>query len=113
METPCMNAPFAAKNDERRLFLGLLLAGLFVIGLLAPTFQQLFRIWLLDANYSHGFFIVPISAWLASRVLRDHPLPEHGDPVQGTFTLFAGLIFQMIGVVLRFLPIEFVAMMLV
>jgi len=108
-----MNAPSAARNNDRPLRWGLLLAGVFVVGLFAPTFQQLVHIWILDANYSHGFFIVPLSAWLAWRVVREHPLPECGDPVQGTFTLLVGLGFQMVGVVLRFLPIEFVAMILV
>src|SRR5262245_35883997 len=40
-------------------------AAALLVGLFAPTFQQLVHVWLIDANYSHGFFILPISLWLA------------------------------------------------
>src|SRR6266478_2168999 len=78
-----MNSPAEAISVDRRSTWGLLLAGVFVVGLFAPTFQQLVHIWLLDANYSHGFFIAPICLWLAWRLAREHPLPERGDAVQG------------------------------
>jgi exosortase len=92
---------------------GFYLAAVLLAGLFVPTFQQLIHIWLLDANYSHGFFIVPISLWLAWRVAREYPMPERGDAVQGTFALGAGLTLHLVGVTLRSLPIEFAAMMLI
>ena len=50
--------------------LGLLLAttaGAMVAVLYAPVVQQLVRVWLDDANYSHGFLVPVVSAMLVSR----------------------------------------------
>jgi len=107
-----MNAPFQAKIGDRPATWGLPLAGLFAAGLFAPTILQLAQIWELDPNYSHGYFIAPISLWLAWRVVREHRLPERGEVMQGAVTLGIGLCLNIVGVVLRALPIEFAAMVL-
>lgn len=108
-----MNLAAQGAPVDRRQTLGLFLGAAFAICLFAPTLRQLAQIWLVDNNYSHGFFILPVSLWLAWLVVKAHPLPERGEPVQGLFTLGVGLVFQLIGVVLRYLPIELLALLLV
>lgn len=102
-----------AASADRRPNWALALVGVFLIVLFYPTGRQLVDVWLLDANYSHGFLILPLSAWLAWRVVREHPVPETGEPGLGLFTMTVGLGLHAIGVVLRFLPLEWVTWMLI
>jgi exosortase len=108
-----MNSPAAAPVTSQRSMGGLLLCGAFLAALFAPTILQLSHVWELDENYTHGYFILPISLFLAWRVVQAHPIPEKGDVIQGAFTLCVGLAFQLAATVLRYPPIEFIAMMLV
>ena len=71
-------------------------------------------VWLVDDNYSHGFFILPISLWLVWCVVAAHPLPHNGSVSQGTLTLAAGLALHLIWIVLpNNLLIEVFAMVIV
>lgn len=97
---------------DRRGTWGLVLVAILLVGFFLPTLLQLIDVWLLDANYSHGFFILPVSFGLAWFAIREHPLPERGEPISGGITLGLGLAFQLIAVILRYPPIEFVALML-
>lgn len=113
-----MNSPAAVTSaDQRRTWgsplWGLLLCGGLLAALFAPTILHLAEVWQLDENYSHGFFILPISAWLAWRAVRAHPIPDHGDAFPGALTLSIGIVFQLASAIVRNFPLEFVAMMLV
>ncbi len=110
-----MSSPADAVTVARRPFWVLLLAAAFVVALFVPTFQFLAsRVWLVDDNYSHGFFILPIALWLAWRVIEAHPLPQNGSVSQGTLTLAAGLVLHLVWIVLpNNLLIEVVAMVFV
>ncbi|MEI7683396.1 MAG: exosortase/archaeosortase family protein [Planctomycetota bacterium] len=102
----------AAAPSNPRPTLGLLVGVVCLIGLFVPLFSQLVRIWILDSSYTHGFFIVPISIWLTWLIVAAHPLPGQGETALGSITLIIGLILHLLGVVLRFLPIEMIALFL-
>jgi exosortase len=108
-----MNSPAAAPSADPRRTWGLLVCGALLAVVFAPTLWQLSRVWDLDPNYSHGYFILPVSLWLAWRTYQSHPVPDQGDVIQGAFTLGLGLTVQISAVVLRNIPIEFAAMLLV
>jgi exosortase len=94
----------------------LLLAAVIVVGLFVPMFDRLVAIWLLDPNYFHGFLILPVSLLLAWLAVDGHPLPERTEPGEarsGAITLGLGLCFHLAGVVLRYPPVEFIALLLV
>ena len=43
----------------------------------APVFPGMFRVWMDDPNYSHGFLVPPIAAWFAWKSwpeLRERPV---------------------------------------
>lgn len=111
MSTVSETAP--AASVSRPSPLGLFACAALLLGLFTPLLIQLAGIWELDSNYSHGYFILPISLWIAWTIARENPLPAEGDVFQGTFTLGVGLLFHFVGLVLRFLPIELAALMLV
>ncbi len=51
--------------------------GIIIILMYLPVFSDLVRDWYTDDNYSHGFLIIPISAWLIWKkreVLRNTPI---------------------------------------
>ncbi len=114
---PVRVSPVAAPTVDRRPITGLLIAAGCVVGLFFPTFHFLVdRVWLIDANYTHGFLILPISLWLAWRVIGEHPLPRKGEPIRGILWMVMGLLFHLPGVLLgpsATLPIEFVSLLLV
>ena len=47
--------------------------------LFAERFVQLAGIWLNDPNYSHGFVVPVLSAWLAWRHYRTNEKPAAGE----------------------------------
>src|SRR5438067_8329708 len=50
-----------------------------LVGLLfLSTFRELYGIWDVDDNYSHGLLVPFVSAWLAWGVFRRQGLPEGG-----------------------------------
>lgn len=55
----------AAISPRRRL--GILLVALPLALAYAPVFMGLVRQWADDPNYAHGFFVIPMAAWLAWR----------------------------------------------
>lgn len=101
-----------------RISQGLLIAGGAALAVLfAPTFDQLFRLYLLDDNYQHGFLVLPGAIALAWWVATKHPLPEQaiGKPSEllGIGLMLLGVFVQFLGILSRFLPIEFLAMALI
>jgi exosortase len=55
----------AAISPRRRF--GILLVALPLALAYAPVFAGLIRQWADDPNYAHGFFVIPMAAWLAWR----------------------------------------------
>src|SRR5262249_60861423 len=67
------------------------LAVLGAIGLLyAGRLRGLYALWTTDDNYSLGFLIAPISAWLAWDVVRRRGLPAEGNARVGLFWVVMG-----------------------
>lgn len=99
----------AIAGTERRLALALAVV---VAALFAPAVVQLGRVWAMDANYSHGFLVLPLALFLAWRAVRNEPVPEHRDGGLGLFSLAVGLGFHLFYVVTRFLPAELIAALL-
>lgn len=96
----------------------LALGGAALVVLFAPTVYQLSQVYLLDANYQHGFLVLPLAVLLAWNVVQQHPLPESGtigksSELLGVFLLLLGMFVQLVGVLSRFLPIEWLAMTLI
>ena len=63
--------------------LGIAAVACALLPLFWPTGALLVRAWWLDPNYSHGFVIPLVSAWLAWRYLRTHPVPVQGETAYG------------------------------
>jgi exosortase A len=58
----------AAQRTARRPAVAILIFALLLVGVVyRSTYLSLLEKWISDAAYSHGFLIVPISAWLAWR----------------------------------------------
>jgi exosortase len=75
------NAMATNDSDQRhaQIRLGALLVTILVLGLAyAPNFYLLSSIWLVDANYSHGFLVIPIALvilWQRLTAPESEPLP--------------------------------------
>lgn len=70
--------------------------GIIIILMYLPVFSDLVRDWYTDDNYSHGFLIIPISAWLIWKkreVLRNIPIETNKwglAIILGSLLLFLG-----------------------
>lgn len=65
----------AAAPWSRHQRAGLVALALLIAALFAESYLTLLRAWNADANYSHGFLVLPIAVWLAFRIAKQHPLP--------------------------------------
>ena len=99
--------------SRRAAFWATGVASLVVMALFYPTGEQLARVWSIDANYSHGYLVLPLSLALAWRIVGLHPPPRDGQAVLGGIVLALGLFVHFAGVVLRFLPLEWLALLLI
>jgi exosortase len=73
----------------------------------------LVQFWTNDPSYSHGFLILPISAWLALRYIGRVGLPSQGQAGLGATGILLGCLFHLAAVVAGSLLIEFVGLALV
>lgn len=89
------------------LFLGLLVV------LFGATLWQLAGIWQQDANYSHGFLVLPLSIWMAYAYARKVELPEEGEPTLGLASIAAGALLHLTGVIVSILLLDFFALILI
>jgi exosortase len=84
--------------------------------LLAAVFARdgvdLFRVWLADDNYSHGFLIPFVSALLAWRYVRHAGWPTAGQPLPGLALMVLGGFLHLATVVLWFPPLACLALVL-
>ncbi|HZZ82815.1 MAG TPA: exosortase/archaeosortase family protein [Gemmataceae bacterium] len=80
----------------------LLLAALFYDRLLVMA-----SVWLHDGNYSHGFLIIEISAFLAYRAFKKSSTPMQPEPGFGSVTMIAGLMLLLGSTVLTALVLVY------
>jgi exosortase len=90
-------------------FLGLVAVGLLAV-LFADHFKSLYHGWSTDDNYSHGFLVPVVSAWLAWEVIRRHGLPADGATVPGLFWVVTGCLLLLWDDIVGWAPIEFMAL---
>ncbi len=73
----------------------------------APTLAGLFEIWSNEADYSHGFFVIPLAAfflWLRrDRMPLDHPMAPS---VVAIGLLVFALALRLVGVLLYIAPLD-------
>ncbi|MDM7916108.1 MAG: exosortase/archaeosortase family protein [Candidatus Eisenbacteria bacterium] len=89
----------AARSSLSRgiLLTGLVLATIGIALAYASTFQGLFRVWLHNPNYSHGFLIPPVAAWLLWRQRRSLALTEARPAWTGVVLLVPAFLLQLAG----------------
>lgn len=92
----------APRNTLLTLWL-IALGGLFVL-FFGPTFQKLIPLW--KDNYSHGYFVLPISAYLAWEWCSKHRVGQ-GETAVGLFFIILGLFLHLVGFVLYLWPMPF------
>jgi exosortase len=86
---------------------------LLAIGLLFERFLNLAAIWSRDANYSHGYLILPISIWLAYRNFQSSRQALRPEPVLGFATLAIGCVLLIGTTIARFHLADYLALLLV
>ncbi len=91
------------------LLLGLGLAALLAL-LFADRFRELSSGWVEDDNYSHGFLVPAVSAWLAWEVLRRHGLSGEGATLPGLFWVVTGALLHLWAVIVWWPPVDFLAL---
>ncbi|MDA7977323.1 MAG: exosortase/archaeosortase family protein [Pirellulales bacterium] len=101
--------PLAAvpQKDRRLIFGGGVALMLAFIWSYAPTLQGLFETWSSEADYSHGFFVIPLAVfflWLRrDRMPFDHPMA----PSYAAVGLLAfALLLRLTGVLLYIAPLD-------
>jgi exosortase len=62
----------------------------------APNFQELYRSWSEDPNYSHGFLVIPIALFMLWRRLSDMPWEQTGEEVQVAWWNWAPLAIVLV-----------------
>lgn len=81
------------------------------VGLLfASRFRELYEVWDFDDNYSHGFLVPVVSAWLAWEVFRRQGLPEDGSLRAGLVWVVLGCVLHLWALVIWWPPADFLAL---
>jgi exosortase len=80
--------------------------------LFADRFRFLYSGWVNDDNYSHGFLVPVVSAWLAWEVLRRHGWTGQGNTVAGLSWLTVGCGLLLWGDIVGWMPIDFMALVM-
>jgi exosortase len=77
------------------------------------TFMGLVRTWNIDANYSHGYLVLPISIWLACRYLRQVDFPCQGQAALGCLTAGVGCQLHLVTLIVVWPLLDFLALALI
>jgi exosortase len=81
------------------------------VGLLfASRFRQLYELWGIDDNYSHGYFVPLISAYLAIGVFLRQELPSQGSYALGSFLVALGCLLRLVTVLIGLPLVDFLAL---
>jgi exosortase len=89
--------------------------GVFAALLAALFFERIAAIvdvWSKDGNYSHGFLILPISAWLAYRATKNSSAPLRPECLLGSCTMALGVLILLGTSIFRFMIVDFLALAL-
>jgi exosortase len=86
---------------------------LFVAALFGPTFVRLVDLWEKDPNYSHGYLVAPIAAYLAWMVYRQAGAPRGGDRRLATIGAVLGVFVHLVAVLIVWPPLDFLALVLI
>ncbi len=103
--------PSTAPRPAALLWLGAV-AGCLAL-LFGPTVAGLWQRWASDPNYSHGFFVLPVSATFAWLYLRGAGRPRDGDAVLGCLSVLAGSLLHLAAVVIAVPLLDFAGLALV
>lgn len=110
---PAAPVPPAASSAVARRAVAIAAAAGLTAALFADNFASLSRLWDLDANYSHGILVGPISLLLAYRVYRRVGPPVRGELGWGLMAIGFGIACQLGVTVFRWPPLGFVALVAV
>jgi exosortase len=87
---------------------------LFFVGFFyLPSFATLMQCWQIDPNYSHGWLILPVSAWLSWKVLRQPNGHGSARPWLGGAEILAGCLFHLFVQVVPWLIVDFLGLVLI
>ncbi len=89
------------------------LSALLVVALYGGTVVELLALWGSDPNYSHGFLVLPVAAWLAWRCARQGPLRGEARPGLGSLEILAGCLLHLAARVLGQPLVDYVGLVLV
>lgn len=103
-----------AASWSRSQLAGLVALALLVAALFAESYLTLLRAWNNDANYSHGYLVLPISIWLTYRLAQKHPLPTaSGNLTLGGVLVVLGVFAHLGATVVPWPILDFPALALV
>jgi exosortase len=102
--------PGSIGRNARLFFLASLV---FVLFLYVPTLRTLLGHWEEDPNYSHGWLILPASAWLAWGTLRKQRGTDEPRPWLGGAEILAGALLHLFVQVAPWLVVDFLALFLI
>jgi exosortase len=81
-----------------------------ILLLFAARFRQLYELWGIDDNYSHGYFVPLVSAYLAWGVWRRQGPPRGGNYLLGALLLGLGCLLRLVTVVIGLPLVDFLAL---
>lgn len=85
----------------------------FIGFLFLPSFTTLAHCWQIDPNYSHGWLILPLCAWLSWKVLRQPKGGEKPRPWLGGAEILAGCLLHLFVQVVPWLLVDFIGLFLI
>lgn len=100
-----------SRTPEKMHWLGFSLATCAAIAIYAPILYSMMLVWKLDANYSHGFLIVPLAihfAWEKKKRLLRAPLAHCGWGIAALLIATLLLSFGRLGIELMSMRMAFV-----
>ncbi len=98
-------------TPQKANWLGFGLAACVAAAIYAPILSSMVRVWKLDANYSHGFLIVPLAihfAWAKKKKLLRAPLSHSGWGIAALLIATLLLSFGRLGIELMSMRMAFV-----
>jgi exosortase len=87
--------------------------GLLVLALYGERFVELYGNWKDDPNYSHGFLVPLVSAFLAYRIYQRQGAPREGNLAAGLFWVVAGGLLHLFAVLIWWPPVDFLALAMI
>lgn len=111
--TPTDSALSLPSTERQFTLLALGVAAVPLAVLFTPTFVRLVGLWETDPNYSHGYAVPFIFAWLIWRHFREAGWPRQGEVGPGLFNVAAGCVVHLAAVLTAWPPFDFFALVLI